>query len=330
VRQQRLLLRMTTQPEGSAGPSLAVWLLIVALSAAALSVYAVTGVGFRRAELLTVMGIVGALLAMSGVYASLRPDPRLGRLFRGAAELFLLSIMVGALSYSGASLGLPLWDEALHSWDRAIGFDWRYWLAVVDGHPRLHLALVVAYHSMIPQLVLAMVALVTVRAERRLDVFLLAFGLAGAVTVAVAAVMPALSPVVHLGITAADHPNITLAVPLEFQEHALALREGRMRMVDLSRAQGLVTFPSFHTICAILLLLAFRHVPYLRWASLVMNGLMLLAIPVEGSHYLVDVFAGLAVALACWGLAGVILREERRRLPRPSKATAPAVVASSA
>jgi membrane-associated phospholipid phosphatase len=168
---------------------------------------------------------------------------------------------------------------------------------------------------MLPQTALAVIALATARAYARLNVFLLAYGLAALATVAIATYMPALSPIVHLGITPADHPNIVLALPLEFQQHALALREGTMSIIDLSGAQGLVTFPSFHTVSAVLLLYAFWTVPYVRWISLPLNTLMLIAIPIQGSHYLVDVIAGAALAVATWALATWMVRQERAVVP---------------
>jgi membrane-associated phospholipid phosphatase len=177
--------------------------------------------------------------------------------------------------------------------------------------------------------VLVIVALVTVRDYRRLDVLLLAFGFAAAVTVVIAGFMPALSPLAHFAITPADHPNIVLAVPREFETQALALRDGSMRMIELGEAQGLVTFPSFHTVVAVLLLLGFLHVPYLRWVGFVLNGLMLISIPVEGSHYLVDLIAGVGVAWLAWGLARVTAHSAapavRRRIAAqpPSGATSP-------
>ena len=197
-------------------------------------------------------------------------------------------------------------DHAIDARDQAIGFDWRYWLAVLDGQPGLNRVLVLAYHSMWPQLALVIMALVTIRDYRRLDVLLLAFALGAVVTVTIAAFMPALSPLPDDHITPSDHPHISLAVPREFEAQALALRSGAMRVIELSGAQGLITFPSFHTVTAILLLLGFWRVPYLRWVSLVLNGLMLLAIPIEGSHYLVDIIAAVPVALLAWKAAAIL------------------------
>jgi membrane-associated phospholipid phosphatase len=298
--------------EMSGRPSRTLWTLILGISALSLTIWAATGVGLKALDVLGLLGVVALLLGISAVYTRLRPDPRLARLARAMAELFLLIFMIGSLSYSGTTLAMPLRDDWFQAMDEALGFDWRYWLSVLDAHPEVHNVLVVAYHSMLPQTVVVAVALAAVQAYDHLDRYLLSYGLAAVATVAIAAAVPALSPLVHLGIQAADHPHIVLAVPLEFQEQANALREGRLKLIDLSGAQGLVTFPSFHTVSAVILILAFAAVPYLRWVALALNVLMLVAIPIEGSHYIVDVLAGAVLALAAWALAGRLLRRERR------------------
>jgi PAP2 superfamily protein len=290
----------TSHPVGAAVP---IWCFIAAAALAATAASIAAGISFRPQQLGYVVLVVIGALGLSAFYTVLRPDERVARLFRAAIELFLLSFLCGSLSYAATSLNRPLWDEVFVAWDQALGFDWRYWLGVLNEHPKTNLVLAFAYHSMWPQLAIVIVALVTVRDYRRLDVFLLAFGFAAAITVVIAGFMPALSPLAHFAITPADHPNIVLAVPREFEAQALALRDGSMRVIELGEAQGLVTFPSFHTVVAVLLLIGFRHVPYVRWLSLVLNVLMLMSIPIEGSHYLVDLIAGVGVALLAWSMA---------------------------
>jgi membrane-associated phospholipid phosphatase len=321
--------RASEQPSvPSFGAAKWIWGLILVCLVADVMIKLGVGLTFKLGEIAAVIAIVVAALGLSAFYTFKRPDDRIARLFRAAVELFLLSFLVGSLSYSATSLGRPLWDDVLQAWDQALGFDWRYWLAALDAHPRLNLLLVLSYHSMWPQLSLVIIALVTVRDYRRLDVMLLAFGFAAIVTVIVAGLMPAMSPLAYFGITENDHPNIVLAVPREFEVQAIALRSGALRVIELGDAQGLVTFPSFHTVTAMLLLLAFRNVPYMRWVSLIANTLMLLSIPVEGSHYLVDVIAGIAVALLAWmGAAALVnttsdLRLSWPRTGKPAEAAA--------
>lgn len=316
---------LTASSFGAARP---IWRLILLCLVADILIKLAVGLTFKFAEILAVIAIVSTALGLSAFYTLKRPDERIARLFRAAVELFLLTFLVGSLSYSATSLGRPLWDDVLHAFDQALGFDWRYWLSLLDAHPQLNRTLALAYHSMWPQLTLLVVSLVTVRDFRRLDVFLLAFGFAAVATVVISGLMPAMSPLAYLQITPADHPHINLAVPREFEAQALALRAGALRVVELGDAQGLVTFPSFHTVTAVLLLLAFRSVAYMRWVSLAANTLMLLAIPVEGSHYLVDVLGGVAVALAAWAAAGKVASAESARralqvMPYPAKAIAP-------
>jgi hypothetical protein len=73
-------------------------------------------------------------------------------------------------------------------------------------------------------------------------------------------------------------------------------------------------------VSAVLLLLGFRGVPYMRWVAFALNALMLIAIPIEGSHYLVDVFGGIAVALAAWaGAARVVGISEQLGVASPRR-----------
>jgi len=68
-----------------------------------------------------------------------------------------------------------------------------------------------------------------------------------------------------------------------------------------SKVQGLaafITFPSFHAAAAVLALWALWSVWWLRPLALIANVSMLLATPLVGGHYFVDVIAG--VGLPCW------------------------------
>ena len=72
---------------------------------------------------------------------------------------------------------------------------------------------------------------------------------------------------------------------------------------------GLVSFPSFHTAAATLLAIAAWPDRRLRAVILPMDAAMLLSIPVEGTHYLIDMIGGAGVALIATLL--VVLFERR-------------------
>jgi membrane-associated phospholipid phosphatase len=79
----------------------------------------------------------------------------------------------------------------------------------------------------------------------------------------------------------------------------LGLRDGSFRLVMASGSEGIITFPSLHAALAVILIAAFWPVPIARWVSAVVNALMLAATPIDGSHYFVDVLAGIAIAVLC-------------------------------
>jgi hypothetical protein len=52
-----------------------------------------------------------------------------------------------------------------------------------------------------------------------------------------------------------------------------------------------------HAALAVIVIAALWPIPALRFVAIAINLLMLLATPIDGSHYLVDVAAGVALAL---------------------------------
>jgi len=82
------------------------------------------------------------------------------------------------------------------------------------------------------------------------------------------------------------------------QLHDLPMvRDGSLRHLSFSRLAGIITFPSFHAAAAVLYLWAFWPLRWIGPAALVVNVAMLLATPIGGGHYFVDVFAGIAIAV---------------------------------
>ncbi len=74
---------------------------------------------------------------------------------------------------------------------------------------------------------------------------------------------------------------------------------GGWSVVDYDRFQGVVTFPSFHTASAVFLIYVARRSPWTLCVSAPLNLTMIVATPLGGGHYLVDLLAGAAVAAAC-------------------------------
>lgn len=242
--------------------------------------------------------IIAVVVAISLFYTYVRntADNRLGETLHEAAILLAAWAPLGALSYLAAGLGLPYVDAQLAAIDRAIGFDWQAWRSFVHGMPGVEAALRIAYFSSFVQIyALIFVAGLAGRGDRvrELVALLIATGVA---VVVLSGLFPAQSAWAYYGVDL--HKAYHLA-------DLNTLREQTAQVIDVGRQTGIVTFPSYHTAIALILVWVTRGIAPLFWPALILNVGVLVAIPTEGGHYLVDMLAGAAItALACLWFAG--------------------------
>ncbi|WP_342361255.1 phosphatase PAP2 family protein [Terrarubrum flagellatum] len=286
----------------------AIWGVILFLALSVAVTFPIVGLSLVVRDVAFNLTVAAAALAGSCVYGVFRPDPRLSRLLRGVPEIVLTTYFGGALSYAATAAGLPLWDATFARWDSALGLDWVSLLKFYEAHPRFYAVLACTYYSMLPQIALLLLALATMRAFLRLDAFIFSFGLAAIVTMAIATLMPSVcAGEFHAASTGS---LLNIRPNWDFAQSVHELRAGSLTSVKMAEAKGLVSFPSFHAICAILITIAFWRVPYLRWAALVLNLAMLAATPIEGGHYFVDLIAGAVIAIVAWAIAQRVVGEE--------------------
>jgi membrane-associated phospholipid phosphatase len=219
---------------------------------------------------------------------------------------------MGVLSYLVATTGLPVADDLLARGDRVLGLDWPGWFAFVQQRPVLERVLHLAYMSALPQIAIITSYLGLTGQRRGNSEFFWTLTISLLIIIPISGLLPAFSAVVYYGVPG-------------FRDHMadfVALRVGRFDQLDLSRLQGLISFPSFHTTLAVLFPYVVRRRRVALLIAALVNGAMIVAIPTEGSHYFVDVLAGAAVAaLAIAATARIEALLERRR-PQPVLAAA--------
>jgi membrane-associated phospholipid phosphatase len=91
---------------------------------------------------------------------------------------------------------------------------------------------------------------------------------------------------------------------------------------------GLIAFPSFHVVWAVLFAYAFKDKKYLLVPMTVLNSFIILSTVMLGWHYLIDVFAGIAIAVAAiqaaeWVYRKYIATEKERIIAETSYTAAP-------
>jgi membrane-associated phospholipid phosphatase len=301
-----------------------IWAAIAAMAAIVLAAPFLSSFSIKWPTFTAPLGAAAALTAVAWFYRRWRPDERLASGAENTAQLITFAAVGAPLSYLAASANLPLQDQMLDAFDHTLHLDWRGLLAWMNASPATYAVLHPLYMSLTLQMTTAALGLAFTGRLLRLRVYLLAFILAALITIAISALLPAAGAWPYYGLTAADSPHITPAVSTSWPVF-YGLRDGSFRTLVAIGSEGIISFPSLHASLAVILVIAVWPIPVLGWAALILNVAMLVATPIDGSHYFSDVLAGIAVAVFSFAAASWIAAWVSRRVQEP-RAAAPAMI----
>lgn len=284
----RLILMRTTireleQPfEPLAGP---VYLLLVAQLVAGCVL--VNALGFTVAPEVWWAAITWPIMPLGGMMMR-----RLGwRRSATAMECFGLTCGQAWASFlvltPVAAISGPFADAMLAATDRALGFDFIAYAATMRPYLGLLAYSYKSYHWQ-PLLIIAFLSW-TGRTARCWH-FITAGAVALVITTVVFPLFPAEGPFVYYAVSEYG----PLKAPWQFGPVLHALKDGE-RYLDYTLTTGLVSLPSYHAAAACIFVWA-TWPTFLRWLLIPLNVLLLLGTFVIGSHYLIDIIAGMAVA----------------------------------
>lgn len=215
--------------------------------------------------------------------------------------MFYIPMFVSLLVFGTIMMWLtakvPLGDDLLDSWDKAIGFDWTSYADWFVSHPLLISLSAKCYVMLCPALlVVGLEAIVVGEPERCKSLIFLTLSTC-IFSMLVGGFFPGYGSVVHLG-----SANLRAILPPGTGTEHIAMldqvRSGLPTHIDPKNLAGLVSFPSFHTISCILLVYGSRGNVLRLTAVSAFSFMMLVAIPVFGEHYLVDILCGAAIAFS--------------------------------
>jgi membrane-associated phospholipid phosphatase len=218
------------------------------------------------------------VVAIFALVAWLRPSFRY--CFGSFAVYVAFSTAFIVLIYALGTSHWPLADPGLTWFDRLMGVGAHQVALATEARPLLAKAMYLIYFSAIPQTIFLIVWM-GFRHDARLSLFLYRYMICGLITVACFYFVPA------LGAAGIDTTTWNAGAARDL----LALRRGDLTAIDCTSACGIVTFPSFHAIWAILLICALP-----TWPMIVLNVLMLASTVTSGGHYFIDLIGG---ALVC-------------------------------
>jgi len=300
------------------------WALCAAITAVLVLSLLVTDLSLALPGVAVAIGYVGVYggFAHANAVSPQRRDPQVMFVLGGLAQTGLIAAVMTPLTYVAAATNLPLQDANLLAIDRALGLDWAAYVRFVNDHPVLAAWLGYGYNMIRWQVFAVPVVLAAKGLYRRIAEFTFAFGLALIATTIIAALVPAIGVYQEIGLDPASLPNLEAGAYLEQLRDLPPTRDGTLRHLDLLGLAGIVTFPSFHAASAVLYSWALWGARWIRPIVVVANGALLLATPIVGGHYFIDIFAGIAIAVVAIAASRRVGRIVAQRHAGPSVAAA--------
>lgn len=239
-----------------------------------------------------------ALLGLLRIFYE-RRDPKLRALLSVALWAIALSNAYLLPMYALARLGGPLRDDLLAAADRALGLDIPALVRWTRSRPWATQTAQFAYDSLQPMCLLTLVVSTLAGQEKRARQGVLALAIASFLTLAAHGLAPAAGPWTSgLAPPTPDQAATSEAYRL--------LRSASPFVVDLSRPDPLVAFPSWHALLAALCAAVLASVRPLAPLAALWGAGIILSTLFTGWHYGVDVLGALATAaIAYHGAARV-------------------------
>lgn len=258
------------------------------------------------------LGLIAIVWALGFVTRMFEPQSKLAGLIE-AGCLFVTISFTGALATSVLAIGGgPFIDEHLIAMDAALFpfYDWKSVVLALPDHPNAYRLLSHVYASLNWQPIVLLAIVFFFAKLKDFDQFLGAWALGMAGCILPFHFLPAQSPYIYYGIAREDMAGALVGLPWDFLPKFEGIRSGAIDSIGIDNLTGMVTIPSFHACAAVILAWYFWRFVWLRWPFLLLNvGMALAAVPI-GSHYVIDIVAGAAVAVAA--ISTVAFFDKRR------------------
>jgi membrane-associated phospholipid phosphatase len=208
-------------------------------------------------------------------------------------------LLCGLVSCTGLRLGLPLSDALLARGDALFGLDVRNVSEYVAARPVVSELLYFAYAASGP-VCAAAIALNLCTGDRvRLWQSVATIVVAMQLTAIISILFPAQGASVSMGLDALQGKGLPYGAGTYSASEFLHFYAGRDRLVAPADMNGVVCFPSFHTVMALVMLQAVSNSP-LKWIALPASSVTIVSTIPMGGHYVTDLLGGTLVwAAAC-------------------------------
>jgi membrane-associated phospholipid phosphatase len=279
-------------------------LLAIAALAAALLCWLGLKEGFVATPYSVIVGVApNALMGAGFLVYRARGEQTFAYIFAALGLMASVAYVDAWLAIVGLTAGFPLEDALLMAWSHAVGIDHRAILEWLAARPLLGALLSEAYLLSVPMMFLAPVVLAVTGQFERLGTFVWLYVVLLTGCVVISIVVPAKGFVVYQALPTELMARLPANPNVSYAKLSEAYRSGALRTLDPSHLDGVVVFPSFHTIMALLAIYAFWRTRVLWLLSLGINAIVLMSVVPIGGHYVWDVVGGALMFAAAVRLA---------------------------
>ena len=297
--------------------SLATW-LILAAAIIAIALTAALRVEVDPAGTAVLDWVIASLLLVSRMWWERRDHHRIADACGTVAVVSMGGMACGAIAMLELRLHFPIADPVLRSWDLALGIDG---ITIVDGLARqghwVFRVMAPAYNFTVPIFFAGMVILALF--GNRIEAWRAAFCFVGTLltTCLIAIVVPAKGLAMWAPQTLLDRlPQHAMRT---FWPHFDDFYAGAHPVLRLQVIDGVVSFPSFHSIVGFMTVAMCRKNIFVLIPGALYVAIMLAATLPGGGHYVVDLLGGLVVWTA-WFAWSRLIEEQIARGREPSSA----------
>jgi hypothetical protein len=238
-----------------------------------------------------------ALLAAGLFYQSKRRDPNLAAMLLGASFLCAFSAAASMLNYFLLTVAGPRIDILLSNIDHAMGFDWVRTMTAMAHHPRLNMVFFYVYSTTLPQIAFLLIVLAWSGRPQEVYRFCLAIAAGALIAIFLWAAAPSLGAKSMYALAPWVQQHLVLDVTTDYGRDLVKLLKDGPGFITPTDIRGLIAFPSYHAVLAMLMVWYARTIVWLRWPFLVLNLTVLASAPVQGGHHLIDIFGGCGVTV---------------------------------
>lgn len=240
------------------------------------------------------------LFYFSGRFLYSRKFLKIGSLLHGYGFMMIAWPVMRLFNHLVMTINFSFTDQLLDNADRLLGLSWLGYVRWIDRHPQLLRLMMIAYKNLTLVSLLATAYIVFGYGRERLFEFIRLVFITAIICSSIGSLFPS-NGTMHFY----ELPqNMFKFVSVKSGTYHVAFLE-KLRSIegytfDMLNLPGLTAFPSYHTAVGIAIIICCRGFGILSFFAFFYSILMIMATPLFGGHYFVDLIAGAMITVFTW------------------------------